>query len=154
MSKYVYLAGPISGCSYNGCTEWRDGATAVLRQNGIIGLSPMRAKDYLAGLESISSDGKDYAHMSVLSLPRGVTTRDRYDTQRSNVVLMNLLGTTKVSIGSMIELGWADSARVPVVLVMEESGNVHEHMMVSEVIGYRVTTIQDAIHVCKSILTP
>lgn len=148
----VYLAGPISGCSFGECTDWREGVRRELQQSGIVGLSPMRAKDYLASLESISADGKDYAAMSPLSLPRGVITRDRFDTQRASVILMNLLGATRVSIGSMIELGWADSARVPIVCVVEPAGNPHEHMMVSELIGYRVATLEEGIHICKAIL--
>lgn len=114
----------------------------------------MRAKDYLAALTDISSDGRDYAHMSTLSLPRGVITRDRFDTQRADIVLVNLIGAQRISIGTMIELGWADSVRTPVVCAMEETGNPHEHMMVSELLGYRVPTLEEAVTICKAILLP
>ena len=150
--KLCYLAGPISGLSYGACTDWREYAMHALDPYGIIGLSPMRGKEYLSHLKSISPDGRDYASLSVLSLPAGVTQRDRYDTQRADVVLMNLLGATKVSIGTMIEAGWADSARRPIVLVMEP-GNPHEHMILETVAGYRVSTLDEALHVVKAILT-
>lgn len=150
----VYLAGPISGLSYGGCTEWREGVIRELAKEGIIGLSPMRSKNYLAAIETISADGHEYAHMGPLSKPRGVMTRDRFDTQRADIILMNLLGAKQVSIGTMIELGWADSARVPVVCAIEDEGNVHDHMMVTEGIGFRVNTLEAAVNVVKSILRP
>lgn len=152
--KTVYLAGPISGLSYGGCTDWREFASNNLQKVGIVGFSPMRAKDYLAGLKTISSTGEDYAHMSVMSTSRGVITRDRYDSQHCDLVLVNLLGAERVSIGTMIELGWADSVRTPIVCAIEPKGNIHEHMMVSELIGYRVPTLEEALDVCRAILLP
>src|SRR5688572_22571722 len=105
----VYLAGPISHCSYGGCTGWREYVQKELADVGIEAVSPMRGKEYLSHLQSISPGGQDYADLSVLSLPRGVMTRDRFDTMRCDAVLLNLLGADRVSIGSMIEVGWADS---------------------------------------------
>ena len=43
----VYLAGPITGLTFDGCTDWREYAKKSLAEAGIDGLSPMRAKDYL-----------------------------------------------------------------------------------------------------------
>lgn len=150
--RQVYLAGPITGCSYDGCTDWREWAKTELSKAGIIGLSPMRAKDYLAKFETISGTGQEYQHMSPLSTSKGVITRDRFDTQRADIVLVNLLGAKAVSIGTMMEFGWADSARRPIVCAMEREGNPHEHMMVSEAIGFRVATLEEAVHICVGIL--
>jgi hypothetical protein len=150
----VYLAGPISGCTFGECTDWREEMKARLLPKGITCWSPMRAKGYLAKLATISATGQEYVSMSPLSTPRGVITRDRFDTQRVDVVLMNLLGATKVSIGSMIEMGWADSVRTPIIVVMESEGNPHEHMMVSELTGFRVTTVEEAEDICLAILGP
>lgn len=46
--KTVYLAGPITGLTFEGCKSWREYAIAKLEPRGIRGLSPLRAK--LAGL--------------------------------------------------------------------------------------------------------
>lgn len=152
--KSVYLAGPITGLSFGGCTEWREGVRAELLKSHIFGFSPMRSKEYLSGFTEISGTGEEYAHLSVMSTSRGIITRDRYDSQHCDLVLVNLLGATKVSIGTMIELGWADSVRAPIVCAIEAKGNVHEHMMVSELIGFRVTTLEEAVDVVKAILLP
>lgn len=46
--KKVYLAGPISGQSYDGATSWREEAKEELSSwSDIIGYSPMRGKTYL-----------------------------------------------------------------------------------------------------------
>jgi hypothetical protein len=150
--KTVYLAGPITGLNFAGCTDWRKLATERLAKDGITGLSPLRCKDYLAGLESISGTGKEYAHMGPLSLPRGVMTRDRFDTTRCGVVLVNLLGAKAVSIGTVMEIAWADLSRTPIVCAMEAEGNPHEHMMVTEALGFRVTTLDEALNVVAAIL--
>lgn len=152
----VYLAGPISGCSYAGATDWRDQAICVLARAGIKGLSPMRAKDYLKSVESdvgFSSTCEEYGHLSPLSGPRGIMTRDRFDATRCGVLLVNLLGASKVSVGTVMEIAWADLRRTPIVVAIEPSGNPHEHAMVNEAIGFRCVTLDEALHVTTAILS-
>lgn len=149
--KTVYLAGPITGLDYAGATDWRVEAATKLRAKGIRGLSPMRAKHYLAHLKSISGTGEEYADLGVLSTQKSVTTRDRFDTRTADLVLMNLLGAKKISIGTMIEAGWADAFRVPIVLVIEPD-NIHHHMMLREVAGFIVPTLQEALDVVFSVI--
>ena len=156
MTATVYLAGPISGLNYNGATEWRDHAIAELALAGIKGLSPMRAKDYLKGVErdvGFSATCEEYGHLSPLSGPRGIMTRDRFDATRCDVLLVNLLGATKVSVGTIMEIAWADLCRTPIVVAMEPTGNPHEHAMVTEAIGFRCVTLDEALHVVLSILS-
>ena len=44
----VYLAGPITACSFDQCTDWRDQVCDMLPPE-IEGMSPMRGKHYLEG---------------------------------------------------------------------------------------------------------
>lgn len=151
----VYLAGPIAGCSYDGATGWRDYAITALARAGIKGLSPMRAKEYLAAVESdvgFSATCEEYGHLSPLSGPRGIMTRDRFDATRCNILFVNLLGATKVSVGTVMEIAWADLRRTPIVVAIEPEGNPHEHAMIGEAIGFRCATLAEALHVTRSIL--
>ncbi len=149
----VYLAGPITGLNYGGCTDWRQYATNSLAEATIKGLSPMRGKEYLAAISGpLSGTGEEYKHLSVISLPRGIMTRDRYDATRCDVLLVNLLGAKAVSIGTVMEIAWADYCRIPIVCAIEETGNVHEHMMIGEALGYRVPSLDEALHIVKAIL--
>ncbi len=150
--KTVYLAGPITGLSFAGCNDWRQHAKASLAQAGITGLSPMRGKDYLSHITEFTADGDKYKPYNVLSSNRGIITRDRWDATRCDVLLVNLLGAKAVSIGTVMEIAWADSRRTPIVCAMEESGNPHEHGMVLEALGYRVPDLEAALNLVKAIL--
>lgn len=147
----VYLAGPITGLTYDQSTDWREKVHKALAPD-IDTLSPMRAKAYLKTLPA-DLIGDEYADR-ILSTQKAITSRDRWDTMRADLVIFNFLGATKASIGTAIELGWADAARVPGLLVMEESGNVHDHSMVRETTGWRVSTLEDAIATARAILLP
>lgn len=153
MSRHtVYLAGPISGLNFTEATDWRKETISQLAIVGIRGLSPMRGKEYLASLASISGHGREYEHMGVLSTPRAVMTRDHFDCTRCDVLLVNLLGAKSVSIGTCMELAWAFTRQIPTVCAIEKEGNPHHHMMVSEAIGFRVDSLQAAIDVTVGIL--
>lgn len=149
MNRTVYLAGPISGLNYAGAVDWREEAIADLAIAGIKGLSPMRAKHYLRDVTNLDPAG--HGEFSVLSCPRGITTRDRFDTTRCDVVLANFLGAQKPSLGTVMEIAWADLSRTPIVAVMEP-GNVHEHAMICEAIGFRVDTLAEGLALVKAIL--
>lgn len=156
-SPTVYLAGAITGLTYNEGQDWRNYARTELAGADIRAFSPLRGKDYLQRVGKIPSVQEGWAKtpeaMIPLSSNKGIVTRDRNDCTRCDLVLMNLLGTERVSIGTMIEAGWADAARNPIVLVMED-GNIHEHAMLNELAGYRVRTLDEALDICIAILAP
>jgi len=150
--KIVYMAGPITGLSYSGSTNWRILFKNLLKstEDLLVGLSPLRAKDYLAEELEI----KDHYAEHPLSSQRGITTRDRNDVMNCDLLLVNLLGAKTVSIGTVMEIAWADMLRKPIVLVIEKEGNLHDHAMIREVTGYRVESLADALPIIKAILLP
>lgn len=155
-SGSVYLCGPITGCTFEECKfGWREQVDEELAPLGIECYSPMRAKvaeDFSdEAQESMSPMGSG---LNVLSTPRGLTERDRFDTLRSDLIFCNLLGTEKISAGSMIEFGWADALRIPIILVMEDEGNVHDHAMVRAMASWIVPTLEEGIMVARAVLTP
>lgn len=147
MKPLVYLAGPITGESYKSATNWRNTAHIALERVGIVGLCPLRGKAYLEK-EGILQDSYED---QLLSMGKTITRRDRFDCCRANMILMNLLGAKKVSIGTMIEVGWADANRIPIVLIMEDD-NLHRHSMLEECADYRVSTLEQGIHVVKTVI--
>jgi nucleoside 2-deoxyribosyltransferase len=149
----VYLAGPISGLNFEGATDWREYAKAELSQFGIKALSPLRYQHHLKSIGKFTNEGGETARLkSTMSTPRGLTTRDRWDATRCDVLLVNLLGAPQVSIGTVMEIAWADAKRIPIVVAMEESGNHHEHAMINEAIGFRVASLWEAIDVTRQLL--
>lgn len=144
----VYLAGPISGLTYDGAQEWRDYFRTSIDPR-IQCYSPLRGKEYLTMRGKLEGSYDEFP----LSSDRGLTERDRFDCTKADLVVCNLLGATqRTSIGTMIELGWADANRVPVVLIMEKEGNIHEHPMVRQTTSWRVDNMQDALKIVEIVL--
>jgi len=56
--------------------------------------------------------GKTVLQQPLVS-PPGAVGRDRFDVQTCDLLLVNLLGATSVSIGTMFELAWTDAWRKP-----------------------------------------
>jgi nucleoside 2-deoxyribosyltransferase len=154
--KTVYLAGPISGCTWGEATDWREEVRNQLLRSGIKAVSPLRAKVYLRECGPIkdhyTDDDIDVDAFTNMSTPRGITTRDRFDCLNTNVLFVNLLGAERVSIGTCMEIAWADANRIPSVIVMEPEDNLHDHAMINECTGFRVSTIREGIEIVKAIL--
>lgn len=148
--KTVYLAGPITGLTYEECTEWRDKAKAELAKSGITAYSPMRGKGYLSDGNPIEAFNNRLPQK--LSTQKGIVGRDYFDATRSDVVLCNLLGAKSRSIGTIFELAWRYQKQLPVVLVMEDTGNVHDHPFINESVTYRTNNIDEGIELVKHIL--
>lgn len=144
--QMLYLAGPITGLSYGGTTTWR-GEVAKELGDALECLSPMRGKDYLLQETTVPDSYED----KILSSQRAIFCRDMWDCMRCDIVLVNLLGATHVSIGTVMEIAWATSQKKPIILVMEEAGNIHEHAMLREACAFRVTNLDAAITLIKTI---
>lgn len=126
--KSVYLAGPITGSSYETVTQWRDDVQKKLWERDVKGLSPMRGKAYLSDEDKIADSYSDKTMSSITA----INLRDRNDVKTSDGVLVNLLGATRVSIGTVMEIAWAIAYDKPCVIVMEKDGtNIHEHGMLT-----------------------
>ena len=157
MNKSIYLAGPISGLTYNEATEWRITTKKALEPYGIKCLSPLRAAVHLRNHEGLLTDCEiiegtveGYAALA-MSTPKGVVERDKYDCMNCDVLIVNLSNAKKVSIGTMVEIGWANMNRIPIILIMED-GNIHDHAFVRESVSFRPDSIEEAIEIAKAIL--
>lgn len=158
----VYLAGPITGCSFDECVDWREDFCKSLMPE-IIGLSPMRGKSYFEGTkniddkewpEDLNKNSKNFLLKDVLSSDRGIITRDFNDCRRADAIFVNFLGAKRVSIGTVMEIAWAKAFNIPLVVAMEDEGNLHDHSMIKECIGYRVNNLDAAKVVLKALLLP
>lgn len=195
----VYLAGPITGLTYEGSTNWRDYAKKKLAggevfcvndndgdgdcagcaewwrvqraggsatfslgyeplclsrssETGIVGYSPMRAKDYLKSVGTISGRPEAYEDR-ILSSAKGITYRDGWDVDTCDVLLINFLGAETISAGTVWEIGRASARQKPIVCAMEES-NVHQHPIINTSIGWITPDLDMAIDIVKAILLP
>lgn len=144
MNRRVYLAGPIRFTSYGEATGWRQEVAAILKACGVEPLSPMRGKEYLSKEKRINGPFANGSYPHLLSTPAAINGRDRFDVMSSDVVLMNLLGAERVSIGTMIEVGWADAYRKPILLV-DSNGSCHDHAMVRQAASWITDDLYEAV---------
>lgn len=161
MKPLVYLAGPISHTTWKGATNWRVYAREVLAEAGITALDPMRGKDFLNQVvhgnikfdTMVDSTRQKYAGLEhPLITAHGITKRDRWDVLSSDLILVNFIGAKKVSIGTVMEIAWADAWNKYTIIAMEED-NIHQHGMVNESVGIIVPTFEEALALVPPILT-
>lgn len=150
----VYLAGPITGQSYEEARNgWRKEFAGYLDFN-IQPLSPMRQEGHLAEIKKISGHGYDH---NQLSTDKGIFSKDKLDIERCAIAVFNFLGAPRVSIGSVWEMGYAHARGTPIILIMEsgeEVENIHDHCFVTEAASYRCTTVREAAQIVNALLTP
>jgi nucleoside 2-deoxyribosyltransferase len=120
--------------------DWYSEARRFIDPN-IALLRPMRGKEFLknkAILEKYEMPGNP------MTTANAISGRDRYDTMRADAILMNLTEAHEfVTVGCMIEAGWADAARRPIVLVAP-LGNIHGgHVILEALATYRVKNLED-----------
>ena len=150
--RSVYLAGSIGGISYGQATEWREQAAAELAKAGITAYSPMRAKAFLQGEQNLTWLMDHWQNPMATS--KGIMARDFNDCTTADVVLFNLKGQTRGSLGTVMEIAWAFDRKIPVVMVAEPD-NIHvAHPMLVEAINFRVDTLEQGLEIVKHILLP
>lgn len=148
----VYLAGGIAGLSYGQATDWRGIARLSLANRNVETLDPMRAKEAARDIKDLTYS-KDVADRGIFFTTRGIMARDFCDVRRCDALLVNLIGASKQSAGTIMELAWAFALQKPAVVAIEATGNPHDlHPMIHEAMPFRVTTLDEAIDAVAVIL--
>jgi len=88
-----------------------------------------------------------------MSSSKSLTSRSKWDTLRSDLIFVNLLNATKVSIGTVMEIVWADMKDIPIILCID-NGGLHDHAMLKETSSFVVNSLDDGIDVIKMLLFP
>lgn len=142
----IYLAGPITGESWAGSTDWREDMITALDRYDMHGVSPLRGKEYLKNETQIS----DSYENTTLSSSKSIFARDFHDVKRCDALLVNFLGSKKVSIGTVMEITYAWTLRKPVVVVMDVD-NIHKHSMLGEASSFILPTLNEAAAVLHTL---
>ena len=135
----IYLAGPITGKSFDEVMSRYREKTAMLVDFGYEVLSPMTAKGGLSGVGAFVSSG----YAGPVANDHSIFERDRWMVTQADVVLADLSNAVGVSIGTMMELAWASYLNKHTILVMQ-TGNVHDHAFVKEAADVRFGDMEEA----------
>jgi nucleoside 2-deoxyribosyltransferase len=127
----VYLSGPITGLKKSNIEGWRQRVSSLLPP-GVQIIDPARS-DYNEAIAFQKHENISDA-MERLRHGRFIVDRNKNLIRNCDVVLANFLGVkTRVSIGSVGELHWADAFGIPIVVVRDKHGNVHDHAMLNAI---------------------
>jgi hypothetical protein len=151
MKNLVYLAGPITGLQWEGATGWREWIKKNVPYH-IQTISPLRGKQYLEKRSSDDGQILDSYDGYPLSSQKGINARDHWDCTRASLVFVNLIGATRVSIGTVMEIAWAFTHGVPVILCIDP-GNIHDHAMIRESANFIVDSVEKGLEVMVAILS-
>ena len=151
MTKFVYLAGPIWGCNYEDATDWRIKFRHALPE-GMVGVDPMRDKEFLLRKRKIVGSYPDHLSSSVSA----VGTRDFNDVLHADMIVASMRKPPEGrnhSLGTMMELGAAHALRVPAVVVTKDP-NILEHPLIADWTGWMVPDFDAALEVVGFVLGP
>ena len=116
MKKFVYLAGPIEGCSDNEINQWRQKCFLAFNDN-IVGISPYRGER-----EEDDSESQ-----------KRIIMKNYMDTKNCDLILAYLpkeINARRHSYGTTFEIAWVYSLQKPVIIVSDDVA-VHDHPLMN-----------------------
>jgi len=156
MSRKIYLAGPVTGISYQEAYAWRHLVSVKIeiynqRKSTIHHLetiNPIFGQESLVGENNI----KAFYDNDPLATQQALLQRSYFNVSRADVVLANVVNAKRLSVGTIMEIGWAYALRKPVILVMEDDLNPHNSPLITQSAFAIVSYLDDAVTVAISLL--
>lgn len=145
--RYVYLAGPILGCTAGEANDWRVKVAAILKPHGIIGISPLRCEPLIG--ERYTTDYPDPR----FGTPRAIAAKNRFDVLHGDMTLAYLpkeMGDN-ISLGTVGEIFWADGLDRQVILVSDHP-KIIKHPVIDAAVDWKLTTLDEACEVIIGVL--
>ena len=142
--KFIYLAGPIAGCTGEEANEWREEVRSRL-PHAIVGISPLRCEPLKEGMK-YTEEG---ASPKMWADPRAIATKNWLDTESCDLVLAYLpkeLNDRRPSYGTVIEIGWAIGLRKPLIVVSDDK-YLMGHPLIQHNASWRLGSLEDAAEV-------
>ncbi len=151
MRKYVYLAGPIMGCTKGEANDWRQYVAKQLFERGnggIVGISPLRCEPLIGDRYSLNYPDPKFG------TARAIAAKNIHDVQSCDMILAYLPtpAAGKVqSYGTMAELSWAYALNKQAILVSDDP-YMMAHPVIDIQAGWKLNTLDDAIDVIIGVL--
>jgi nucleoside 2-deoxyribosyltransferase len=149
-SKFVYLAGPIKGCTEASAKNWREYVAEELERHYITAISPLRCEPLVGERYGVGTDDPKFG------TARAIMNKNLYDVRACDAVIAYLPDPATVdaehhSWGTMSELSWARALDKMVILVTDDP-RIAEHPVLSASAGWVVKSLDDAIEILAGIL--
>jgi nucleoside 2-deoxyribosyltransferase len=136
----IYLAGPISGKSYDEVVYLYKEKTHFLESLGYEVLCPMTGKTYLRNETKLKESDYNYP----VSTNHAIFERDKWMVSNCDIILADLSNSgDRVSIGTMMELAWASLLGKHSLIILPKE-NIHRHAFVLESGDIIFETLEEA----------
>lgn len=151
MSKLVYLAGPILGCTEGEAKNWRKWVADQLEPLGITCISPLRCEPLI----DAPKYGLVYADPS-FGTKQAIAAKNLYDVRRCDLTLAWLPlppEGRRQSYGTIVEFGVAFEAKKAIILVSDDP-NVAGHPLLGGIAGWTLDSLTEAVRCISGIMGP
>ena len=139
MRKKLYLAGSISGLSYDEVVSKINAKKEALSMYEI--LSPMTGKEELRTEIKFKAD----FNYNPISNNHAIFERDKWMVSQCDILFADLIGSQHVSIGTTMELAWAAMLGKHTIVAMDQD-NIHRHAFILEAADIVFCTADEAIN--------
>jgi len=142
--QLVYLSGRIDGLTLDVCGGWRKTAKNLLYPDVGV-LNPLRGKELPPGpLNNGAIVGKFGCS------DKEIVTRDILDIKRCDAMLLYLVDAGNLSVGTLVELGYAAALHKPIFTVIDDSvRNPFNNRWIRELSTMRFSDLNLAIKTIK-----
>lgn len=148
MKKFVYLAGPIMGCTRGQANDWRKFVDDKLQEHGIVGISPLRCEPLLGLTYGAGTPDPRFG------VARAIAAKNKFDVDNCDITLAFLPKPAPgrhASYGTLGEIFWADRAGKQVILVSDDP-DILIHPVIDAAVDWKLSTLDEAIDVCIGVL--
>ncbi len=132
MSIYIYLAGPITGCTDGEANDWRSKMEADLESMGFVGVSPLRCEPIVGDVYQPEYDDNQFGH------PQVIAAKNKEDVRRCDLTFAYLPAEHPASVGTLQEIGWAAGMGKPIILCTDND-YVRENAVIKATVPWRFT---------------
>ena len=140
----IYLSGPLTGTAVRD-DNWRADVRRKLPPTFAFFDPSLQAADRGIGYQEKLTPLED---LERLRHGKFVVDRNRHYIAKSDALLCNFLQTKdRVSIGSVGEIHWANASNVPIIMVREQHGNIHDHAILNAIASKLCFSLDDACRV-------
>ncbi len=147
--RYIYLAGPIVGCTEDEAKDWREFVYAKLKEkgSGIVGISPLRCEPSIEGGYALETADP------MFGTSRAISSKNIMDVQACDLLLAYLpkeLAEKRPSYGTVVEMAWGKWAGKPVILVTDDP-YVAQHPVLNACASWVLGSIEEALQVIHGL---
>lgn len=152
MKFKIYTAHQITGLTPNQVIDYFGGMKELLTNMGFDVLQPMTGKGFFRTETTQEKEFKSTGYLNPISTDHAIFERDMWMVDLCDICLLDFTGTSKASIGMIVELARAKARGKQCLVIMDDS-NPHWHAFIKECATIVLPTLDAAIQYLSKLPT-